>query len=738
MRRNAPTVGIWLALCAITMIVSASFAQPAAPAEASAESVGAVARSARAAAYLAHAARASAAPEIDGVLDDEAWTAAPPFDNFTQVNPTEGAPPTFRTIVRILFDDDNIYIAVRSEDDRPDLLVGKELRRDASLGSDDRVSIVLEPFGTSRDGFFFQMSVTGARRDGLVENNRRTRIEWDGIWWGKTSVDDSGWSAEFRIPAKTLSFNPDAGAWGLNIERRIRRLNEQVRWSSPRRNSALSRLDEAGALVGLDGLDQGLGLDVRPSSSLTYRSEGTTLFEPSLDIFYKLTPTIQATLTLNTDFAETEVDDRQVNLTRFPLFFPEQRDFFLQDAGVFEFGGINQSPLPFFSRRIGIVGGEEKEILAGFKVTGRTERLTFGVLDVQMKDDTDLGSKNLAVARARYNINDTTAVGLIATNGDPSTTGDNTVVGADFDFIIDDVGGGNSLQGAGYFLKSFTSGSDAPGGGDGTAFGVRLNYPNEPWSFNLFAGQVDNGFNPALGFAPRRGEREFAAGTRYRWRPRDSRWLRRIDITINSFLNTSLSNDVLSANFNLPRVEIQNNAGGTFAVFLTPQREKLERPFEISRGVVIPVDSFDFLRYGFDFRTASSRAVGGRVSMTFGDFFGGERWDTTVGLDLRPIKHILFSAELVQSDIDLPEGDFITRIARVRFNINFTPDISWSNFVQWDNVSDLGGLNSRFRWTIRPGSDFFVVVNQGFFADSDRFSFEETELTTKVGWTFRF
>jgi len=687
--------------------------------------------------WEAHALAVTTPPVVDGVLNDEVWSQAKPFDNFTQVDPVEGATPSQRTQVRIVYDADNLYIGVRSFDDHPELIVGKELRRDAGLNSDDRISISIDSFGTSRDGFFFQLSVTGARRDGLVENNRRIRIEWDGIWWGKTSIDDAGWSAEFRIPFKTLSFNPAIDAWGFNIERTIRRTNERDRWATPLLNSSIRRLADAGALLDLDNLRQGLGLDVRPAAAYSYRDDGVLKFDPSLDVFYKITPSIQATLTLSTDFAETEVDDRQVNLTRFSLFFPEKRAFFLQDAGLFEFGGIRRSPLPFFSRRIGIVNGAEKGILGGFKLTGRTDALSFGLLNVQMKDDDVLGKKNLTVARARYNLTDTTAVGLIATHGDPGTTGDNSVVGADFDFFLPTFKGDNTLQGSAYFLRSASSGSDADSGGDGSAFGARISYPNEPWSFNVFFGQVDKGFNPALGFAPRRGEREFGGSTRYRWRP-NRFGIRRIDLNLSAFLNTDLSGNLTSADMDLPRVQIEDQIGDRFEAQFTLRQERVTNPFEISDGVVVPIGSNYFKRYGFTFSTAPSRPVSGRIEAFGGGFFDGRRQNYTLALDLRPSKNVFFSVELTQDVVDLEEGSFITRIGRLRFNINLTPDISWSNFIQYDNVSDTAGLNSRFRWTIRPGSDFFVVLNQGFTVSPDRFSLDQTQVTTKIGWTFRF
>ena len=728
MRRKAPAA--WMSLAAL--VAAGAGAQPG-----TVDTAGSADVHEPGAGWRISATRTPKPPVIDGRLDDKVWKRATPIDAFMQVDPVEGAAPTQRTVVRILFDADTIYVGVRCFDKRPDLIVGKELRRDAGLGSDDRVSIVFDPFGTSRDGFFFELSVTGARRDGLVENNRRIRIEWDGVWWGETSRDDKGWSAEFRIPVKTLSFDPNAETWGFNIERVIRRDNEIVRWATPTRNSSIRRLADAGDLVDLVGLRQGLGLDVKPSASLTLRNGGASVFDPSVDVFYKITPAIQATLTLNTDFAETEVDDRQVNLTRFSLFFPEKRAFFLQDAGIFEFGGIRRSPLPFFSRRIGISNGVQKDILAGFKVTGRTDKWTFGAMSVQMKDDPVLGSKNLSVLRARYNLSDTTGVGFIATHGDPSTTGDNTVLGADFDFFIPDFKGTNSIQGGAYVMKSFSSGTGADAGGDGNAYGLRLSYPNEPISFFLFAGQIDKGFNPALGFAPRRGEREYDANFRYRWRP-NRFGVRRIDLAASAFLNTDLSNNLVSADIDIPRVEVEDQIGDRISVQFTPRQERLVNPFEISDGVVLPVGSYRYHRYGGSFSTSRSRPVSGRLGYFRGGFFNGRRQNYTVALELRPSKHVFFSAEVTEDVVDLREGSFITRIGRLRFNINFTPDVSWSNFIQYDNVSGTAGLNSRFKWTIRPGSDFFIVLNQGFIVTSDTLSLEETQVTTKIGWTFRF
>jgi len=689
--------------------------------------------------WTLRAARVDEAPRIDGALDDEVWSQAEPITAFTQVDPAQGAPPTERTEARLLYDSDNIYIAIRSFDDEPGRILARQMRRDADLDADDRVSVSFDPFLTRRDGYFFEVGPAGAKRDGLIENNRDIRTDWDGIWEGKASLDEAGWSAELRIPLKTLAFSPENNAWGMNIERTIQRKLETVRWATPTRSSGMRRLSDAGRVEGLEDLRKGVGLDVKPT--LAYEidaEEGSSKLKPSLDLFYRVTPNITAVVTLNTDFAEAEVDERRVNLTRFPLFFPEKRDFFLEDAGIFEFGGVQRSPRPFFSRRIGLVNGREQDILAGLKLTGRTEKWTFGVLDTQMKDDSALGNKNLGVARARYALTDEAGVGFIATSGDPATTGDNSVIGVDFDLLDPSVNGGeNALSANAFFMQSWSSDSDAPDGGDGAAFGARISYPNDKWSWSLGGNQTDEGFNPALGFVSRRGDREYFGNLRRRWRPTES-WIRRIDLNARFGLNTNLDNVTTTSDLQAPELEIESNAGDRFRAVFSPQRERLFEDFEIVDGVVIPPGAYDFNRYGVTLGSSRNRPVAAEVGVTLGDFFDGTRTDYEVSVDWRPSSMVNLEAEYIQNDVELPQGDFTTRIARGRVDIAFSPAVSWSNLIQWDNISETLGVNSRLRWIVQPGNDVFIVLNQGFVTEDQSFSSSATDITVKVGWTIRF
>ncbi|MHC4769086.1 MAG: carbohydrate binding family 9 domain-containing protein, partial [Planctomycetota bacterium] len=293
-----------------------------------------------------HLARTETPPVIDGVLDDPAWTDAPVIDQLWQVEPVEGAPPTQRTEVRIVYDDDFMYFGVRCFDDEPDRIIATQLKRDGIQEADDRIEIVIDPFFDRRNGYLFSTNPVGARLDALLEANRLVFVNWDGIWYAESTVDEQGWSAEIAIPFKTISFSPRTSRWSFNVERTVRRNNERIRWSSPQQNKRLTSVADAGVLEGIEGITQGLGLDVKPWGKLTYEDDDTgdddVDLDGGVDVFYKLTPSLTLSLTVNTDFAETEVDDRQVNLTRFPLFFPEKRDFFLQDEGLFEFGGIRR------------------------------------------------------------------------------------------------------------------------------------------------------------------------------------------------------------------------------------------------------------------------------------------------------------------------------------------------------------------------------------------------------------
>lgn len=683
--------------------------------------------------------RTDTPPRIDGILDDTAWQDAAVIDNLTQVDPVEGAAPTEKTEVRVTYDADHLYVAVYCYDREPDKIVAKQRARDGDVASDDVFTVTFDPYNDERNGYWFEFSPAGAKRDATVENSNTVRIEWDGVWHLKTRITHEGWFAEMAVPFKTISFNESTDTWGFNVGRTIRRKQEINRWAGITRVSAVRNVGNAGRLIGIGGLDQGIGLRVRPFLSGSWDIDtGNVSGKPGIDLFYKITPSITAALTVNTDFAEAEVDTRRVNLTRFPLFFPEKRAFFLQDAGIFSFGGISETPLPFHSRRIGIVAGEEKDLAAGVKLTGRQNALSFGVLNVQMYPDDDLGNKNLSVARATVDVLEQSTLGFIATHGDPSSPGENTVGGLDFNYRRDSADG--RIYDGHVWAQAANNDPDdtAPAGDAGTdsAFGANISYPNDKW--NLYAGamQIGLNFRPALGFVQRHGTRKYSVDIRRRFR--DVGRLKRFDVATYYDVYTDLNNQLQTASLEVPNVSIENYSGDTLTASLIYNRENFDNDFNIARDIVIPPGDYPFLRGSISGSTSDGRPVALNLKFIGGQFYDGTREDYIASVELRPTASVYATLEGEWNNVHLPQGDFLVRIFRTRLNVLFTPELSWNNSLQYDNISEAGSFNSRIRWEYEPGQELFIVAERGFIVDNGTWNSSETELTMKLGWTLQY
>jgi Domain of unknown function (DUF5916)/Carbohydrate family 9 binding domain-like len=690
----------------------------------------------------AQATRTADAIRLDGRLDEDAWQQAEPIGTLLQHEPLEGGEPSETTEVRILYDDRALYLGIVCRDRSPREIVSTQLARDADLDVDDRITIVLDTFFDHRNGFFFQVNPAGARADGQVSNNAETLSrDWDGIWNAAARITDEGWIVEVEIPFKTLRFKPGETVWGLNIERQIKRRQELDRWTAVRQNIWISNLAEAGRLEELDGLVQGLGLDVRPyvSGSADSGSRGAT---SGIDVFKNVTPNLNAAVTVNTDFAETEVDLQQVNLTRFPLFFPEKRTFFLEGAGVFDVAGLAHTTdlVPFFSRRVGLLENLTVPIRVGAKLTGRQSDYNVGVLDVETGalSDTRLSSgsvdrQNLFAARVSHNILDQSWVGGILTHGDPSGAGSNTLIGADARLATSTFRGSKNLA-----LEMFFMATDDRGVRD-EAGGVRLDYPNNRWDVALNWRQIGEHFQPALGFVPRAGIR--TTDVSFAFQPRPGAWgIRQVFFQINPVAVTNLHNRLESASLATSPFNIQTESGDHVEWDYTPTFERLDEPFAIASGIIIPPGDYRWTRFRGAANTATKRRWVVDAAWSWGGFYGGTLRQLDVGLTLKTGTHVSLAAQAHRNDVELPQGRFSTQILTLRADYNFTPNISCANLAQYDNESRVAGIQSRFRWILQPGNDLFLVLNRGWQRSltGDRFEPLFDRGSAKLQYTFRF
>jgi len=685
--------------------------------------------------------RTSTPPAIDGKLDEEAWALATQVEDFHEIQPTEYEPAAERTVVYLTYDSDAIYIAARLYDREPGEVTARILRQGEQVFGDDWFSVLLDPFNDKRSGYRFLTNPNGLRQEGIFQNITEEQWDWEGIWDTASTVDDQGWVTEIAIPFKTLSFDPANDTWGINFRRAIARRDERTGWVSRNRNSDPST---SGVVVGLTGLEQGVGLDVVPSISVSEqrRFDGTgstTDTDPSLDVFYKLTPSLTSALTINTDFSATEVDDRQINLTRFGLFFPEKRDFFLQDADIFEFGGLEDNGRPFFSRRIGLSDtGEPIDLDVGGKLTGRIGRWNLGVLSVRQDELGTIAPDNATVLRATANLLEESNVGMIVTEGNPGSNVENSLVGVDFLYRNSRLAGGKVVEVNGWAQESDTEGVTS----DQRAYGFRVQAPNNTgWRGGAGYGRAGEGFEPGLGFLNRRGIQSVELGTQYRHRPRDG-VLRSISGGYDAERIELLNGELQSQEVRYTLFELENRVGDGFELDYSAEQEQLDEDFEIWDGIVIPAGHYSFEAPSIGFETADHRKFWGGVEYQTGEFYDGDREEIAGEINWRPSGRLRTTLGYEYNDITLPQGSFEARLAYFSTDVAFSSRLSWVTRVQYDNASEAVGINMRLHWIPEAGREAYLVLNHDLEdvpTDlDDRFESSASEAVAKFSYTFRF
>jgi hypothetical protein len=652
--------------------------------------------------------------KLDGILDESAWASAPIIETLTMTEPHAGATPSATTTVRVIADAHALVIGILCNDSEASRIVSFTKQRDAALDSEDNVKIVLDTFLDSRSGYVFQVNPSGARYDALINpGSSDANSNWDGIWDAATHRDERGWSVEIWIPVQTLAFKSGLTQWHFNVQRRIQRLQETDRWAAARPDWAITQMSRAGLLTGLPEFSVGLGLTVRPAVVAgagvpAIDAAAEKVRHASLDAWQRLGPDVTASVTVNTDFAETEVDTRRTNLTRFPLFFPEKRTFFLEGSDIFQFGlDLGSNLVPFFSRRIGLLSERQVPIDAATKINGRLGGTNFGALVVRSRSVPGLvPATTTGALRVKQNLLSESSVGFIATAGDPSGTDGSWLVGSDFTYATSHFRGGDRN------LRVGVSGqvmNRADLTGDRTAAAVKIDYPNDLWDLSWSTQRIGDAFQPPMGFVPRAGIYKHDLGVVYQPRPHNG-WLRQIFGEFFTTMVTDLSRNWESYQVFTAPINWRLESGDRVEFNVVSEGERLPASFDLE-GVTLPAGAYQWVRYRAEAGSAVKRKLSAQATWRFGGFYSGTLDQLLLVGTWHPsgLLSIDFSGE---HDIGrLKQGAFTTTLVGVNSHLNISPHLQINSFVQYDTSSASVGTNSRLRWTFTPAADLFVIYN---------------------------
>jgi hypothetical protein len=683
-------------------------------------------------------------PVIDGSITEDVWNKASMINELYQREPNAGDPVSEKTEFYFLYDHSNIYIGIRCFDD-PKGITAKELARDVSLGEDDRVQVILDTYLDGRSGYWFQIGPRGSIGDAIVnENGKDFNKSWDGLWDGKAKITEHGWDSELIIPFKTLGFKKGNSTWGLKLIRYIKRKSESSYWPATSLNADKFQISDAGRITGLKDITQGIGLDIIPyltgGVSKKQEAEPKLVLDGGLDAFYQITPSLKAAITINTDFAQTEVDEKQINLTRFNLFFPEKRDFFLDGANYFTFGinGDRENPqgtqvIPFFSRRIGLDSdGNPVPIRYGGKFTGKIGNWNLGLLHI--KDDNEWDNPGYTVGRITRNFGRQSSIGIIGTNGNAFSDLKNSLTGIDLRLSSSQISGNKNLTYNLYGMKSFTSGLS----GNDISFGTEINFPNDFFNFRLGYLQIGENFTPGLGFLPRKNIRNFYGGIGIGPRPKKSAVMQIKSGIKYLFISNLQSNALQTSQIDFNLSEIIFLSGDIISLLSQYQFESLEKDFNIFESYIIPADKYNFWRHSLQITSAKRRNFWASTKVGFGTFYSGKRTDWLLQTGYKVFVPLYVGLDSDRRWVNLPDGSFITQIYRLNLNFLFSPTLSWYNFAQYENQSETIGWQSRLQWIIKPGKEVFLTFNSPVIDPMERFRPEVYEARVKVKYTIRF
>jgi hypothetical protein len=692
---------------------------------------------------------------IDGRLDEALYTTVAPISDFVQMEPEEGAPATERTELWIAFDGDTFYVSFRCWESQPERVVAKEMRRDHGTiwSGDDNISFFLDTFYDRRNGLTFTVNSLGGRQDGQSFNEQQWNGDWNAIWDVRTGRFEGGWIVETAIPFKSLRYRPgEDQIWGFNAYRTNRWKNE-LSFLTPvpkaRGQSALQHASLAAQLVGITVPPGSKNLEIKPyviSTASQVASDGRTANDMTgdlgVDMKYGITQNLTADLTYNTDFAQVEADLQQVNLTRFSLFFPEKREFFLENSGMFQFGGATGSgfggaaevPILFYSRRIGLEGGRAVPIDGGGRLTGRVGRYSLGLLTIQSGDEEAVQARatNFSVVRLRRDILRRSSVGLMVTgrNEAGAGSGDNLAYGVDgtFAFFTD-------LTIQTYWARTKTTGLEE----QDTSYRAQFDYAGDRYGVQLERLVVGDHFNPGIGFVRRDDMRRSSGRLRFSPRPRANTIVRRY-FFMGALAYAEDGTGRLETRDRDGEFAIEFQNGDRFRVNYNGTYEFLRMPFPIAAGVTVPAGGYRYQNVNIGFNRAARQRISGNLFAEYGTFYNGHQTAVGVGsgrVNLSP--HFSVEPTYSLNRVDLREGSFTAHLAGSRVTWTVTPLMFTSALLQYNSSTHALSANVRLRWEYRPGSELFVVFNEERDTGARRFpDLSNRAFIVKVNRLLRF
>jgi len=693
--------------------------------------------------------------KIDGILDDSEWEESVPSSGFIQQEPRDKSPASEKTVVRVIRDDDNLYFGITCYDNEPDKIVSNEMRRDASLFNNDNIEILLDTFNDKKNCYYFRTNPAGARYDAMIsEEGKNVNYDWNTVWRCSAKKNDTGWTAEIAIPFYAIRFKEDLDSWGVNFGREIKRKNERTFWSYIPRGLGMGgkyRVSLCGKMVGLEGLSKGKNVEIIP-----YANGGKTTeyapnksfsnFDGGIDILYRITGNLRADFSYNTDFAQVEADQEVVNVSRFNLFFPEKRDFFLENAGLFQFGDVVLSErasgggesrrvsssssehqsgyLLYYSRSIGLKEEEEIPLYGGTKVAGKIGKNSIGFMSMQTKnkqlsEGKTEPSTNYTSLRIKHDVLRNSSIGMIFLNKQSSYEKYNRAFGIDGNFPLT-----TSFTMGGSIAKTFTpnvNGKDYAG----TFF---MDLRTDVFSWNVKYLNLSDNFNPEMGFVRRDSIRStYTTATLNKW--------------INKY---GLRNFRFYTSFNYVTddeniLETKRLSGNLYAYFSSGDYlgfgvyrnyEFLDENDDI-RDILIPLGDYKYDTFNFFYNSDHSRVLSGGIRYNFGDYYGGKKRSFSPHYHFRPTPHFNMDVNYDYNHVELPNGYFYSNVLSSRITYMVNPDMYIKTYIQWNDLDNQLSTNILFHYIYNAANNFYIVYNENRNPDTPRIDLKDRVLMVK-------